>query len=99
MEYNVHYQATISTTPNSQAGVGQIEAPDDQRCNVPFQYRSGAPSEYEMMLCSSLSEVFIKGIETLPEIVKSLNHMNVGMPNGEPWTAEIFELEMARMGH
>jgi hypothetical protein len=98
MEYNLHYQATISTTPNSEAGVGQIEAPDDQSCNVPFQYRHGAPSEYEMTLCNSLSEIFIKGIETLPEIVQSLNDMHVSMSNGDSWTTESFELEMARIG-
>ena len=38
------------------------------------------------------------GVHDLPGLVDRLNEARVPAPNGQPWTAELFQREMKRLG-
>lgn len=65
---------------------------------VEHQARSVPPTPYEIKLAGAVEEVFGGGRHDLDGLVDGLNQLGMLAPNGEPWTADGFTAEMARMG-
>ena len=65
--------------------------------NETHQSRSKAPSSYESLLGDSIERAFGAGIQDLDSLVKYLNTTGPSGPNGQAWTAESYQQEMARL--
>ncbi len=61
------------------------------------QSRTAAPTSYESLLGDSIERAFASGIHDLPGLVHYLNTAGPSGPNGQPWTAESYQQEMARL--
>jgi hypothetical protein len=66
--------------------------------NETHQHRSAAPTAYESLLGDSIERAFERGLHELDGMVTYLNNAGPAAPNGAPWTADIFQQEMARLG-
>ena len=66
--------------------------------NDTHQHRSAAPTAYESLLGDSIERAFAAGIHDLDGLVAYLNDAGPAGPNGQPWTAESYQREMARLG-
>lgn len=97
MDHNQNLKPWDSPKPDESTGKGTIEVPG-QTGNIVWQTRSSVPTEYETSLASALETVFGSGIEDLDGVVAKLNELGARAPEGEPWTVERFEAEMARLG-
>lgn len=98
MDYNPHLKPWHRPQPNAAAGKGYIETPGKTE-NLVWQNRSAAPSSYELGLADALETVFGEGIVELDGVVTRLNELGIQAPEGEAWTVERFESEMARLGY
>ena len=65
--------------------------------NETHQARSAAPTSYESLLGDSIERAFGAGIHDLDSLVQYLNTAGPSGPNGQPWTAETYRKEMARL--
>jgi hypothetical protein len=65
--------------------------------NDTHQSRTAAPTSYESLLGDSIERAFASGIHDLPGLVHYLNTAGPSGPNGQPWTAESYQQEMARL--
>ena len=65
--------------------------------NDTHQNRSAAPTAYESLLGDSIERAFAAGIHDLPGLVQYLNTAGPSGPNGQPWTAQTYQQEMARL--
>lgn len=65
--------------------------------NETHQARSAAPTSYESLLGDSIERAFGAGIHDLGSLVQYLNKVGPSGPNGQPWTAETYQQEMARL--
>ncbi|MDV6275102.1 recombinase-like helix-turn-helix domain-containing protein [Rhodococcus erythropolis] len=65
---------------------------------VEHQARSVPATPYEAKLAGAIEEVFGSGRHDLDGLVDGLNQLGMLAPNGEPWTADVFTAEIARMG-
>ena len=65
---------------------------------VEHQSHSAPPTPYEVKLAGAIEEVFGSGRHDLDALVDGLNQLGMLAPNGEPWTADVFTAEIARMG-
>lgn len=66
--------------------------------NETHQTRNAAPTAYENLLGDSIERAYAQGIHDLDGLVSHLNNSGPSAPNGRPWTGEIFQQEMARLG-
>ena len=66
--------------------------------NETHQHRHTTPTAYESLLGDSIEFAFAKGLHDLPGLVAHLNNAGPSAPNGQQWTTELFEQEMARLG-
>lgn len=66
--------------------------------NETFQHRENAPTAYESLLGDSLERAFSAGTHDLPGLVAYLNTAGPAGPNGQAWTPELYQQEMARLG-
>lgn len=66
--------------------------------NETHQTRSAAPTAYESLLGDSIERAYAQGIHDLEGLVSHLNITGPSGPNGQPWTGESFQQEMARLG-
>lgn len=66
--------------------------------NETFQNRSSASTAYESLLGDALERAYALGIHDLEGVVARLNAGGPAGPNGQPWTPENFQQEMARLG-
>ena len=66
--------------------------------NETFQNRAAAPTAYESLLGDSIERAYAAGIHDLPGLVAHLNEAGPAGPNGQPWTADSYCKEMARLG-
>jgi len=98
MDHNPHLKPWHKARPNQVAGKGRIETPESSE-NIVWQTRAAPPSPYENELAQALIDCFESGIEDLEPLIARLNEMGVVAPDGTPWTAEVFEHEMARLGN
>lgn len=97
MDFNPYLKPWQTPAPNNVAGKGKIEAPG-QGENIVWQSRAAAPSDYENALGDALEAVFEDGAETPEQVVAGLNQHGLRRPDGQAWTAALFEAEMARLG-
>ena len=71
----------------------------DQPCYLnPHQARDRAPDDYQNLLGDAIERAFAAGVQDLSGLVARLNEAGVPAPNGQPWTAELFQKEMKRLG-
>jgi len=71
----------------------------DRPCYLnPHQARDREPDGYQNLLGDAIERCFAAGVHDLPGLVARLNEASVPAPNGQPWTAELFEKEMKRLG-
>lgn len=73
-------------------------ARQDGRYLDPHQARRRPPTPYEDLLGDALERAFAAGHHDLDGVVASLNRGGPSAPEGQPWSAELFEREMARLG-
>lgn len=66
--------------------------------NETHQTRSAPPTAYESLLGDSIERAFAQGIHELDALVAYLNTAGPSGPDGQPWTAESYQREMARLG-
>ena len=66
--------------------------------NATHQARSAEPTTYENLLGDAIERAFASGIHDLDALVHYLNTTGPAGPNGEPWTPQSYEREMARLG-
>ena len=65
--------------------------------NETHQARSAAPTSYESLLGDSIERAFGSGIHDLDALVQYLNTAGPSGPNGQAWTPENYQQEMARL--
>ena len=64
----------------------------------PHQARDREPDEWQNLLGDAIERAYAAGIHDLAGLVASLNEAHVPAPNGQPWSAELFQREMKRLG-
>ena len=64
----------------------------------PHQAREREPDDYQNLLGDAIERSFAAGIHDLADLVNQLNEAGVPSPNGQPWTPELFQKEMKRLG-
>ena len=62
------------------------------------QSRDRTPTEYENLLADAIEQAYAQGVQELIPLVERLNRDCVPSPGGKPWTPELFEREMKRLG-
>jgi hypothetical protein len=97
LDHNPNYKPWQNPAPNNVAGKGKIEEPG-RMDNIVWQNRSMPPSAYENALGDALEKVFDGGATTLDEVVAGLNALAFRAPDSQPWTAQRYEAELARLG-
>ena len=65
--------------------------------NEIHQSRSAPPTSYESLLGDSIERAFAAGLHELPDLVRYLNTAGPSGPNGQAWTPESYQQEMARL--
>ncbi len=65
--------------------------------NETHQNRSAEPTAYESLLGDSIERAFGQGIHDLEGLVAYLNQAGPAGPNGQAWTAESYQREIARL--
>lgn len=66
--------------------------------NETFQHRDAAPTSYESLLGDAIERAFGMGIHDLEGLVNYLNSSGPAGPNGQAWTPQTYQEEMARLG-
>jgi hypothetical protein len=64
----------------------------------PHQARDREPDDYQNLLGDAIERAYAAGIHDLPGLVASLNEAAVPAPSGQPWSSELFQREMKRLG-
>lgn len=64
----------------------------------PHQARQRPPTAYENQLGDAMERAFAAGHWELAALVAQLNQNGSAAPDGQPWTAESFQAEMAVLG-
>jgi hypothetical protein len=65
--------------------------------NETHQSRGAAPTAYENLLGDAIERAFAAGIHELDALVRYLNESGPAGPDGQAWTAESYQREMARL--
>ena len=65
--------------------------------NETHQNRSAVPTAYESLLGDSIERAFGQGIHDLAGLVAYLNQAGPAGPNGQAWTTERYQREIARL--
>ena len=79
--------------PGARGARGAVET----RENIPWQHRAEPPTQFENRLGDALEQIFAKGVDQLPDVVRELNALTPDR-DGKPWTEESFQAEMRRLG-
>ena len=98
MSYNKKLATWLKPNPEPKAGINNIQIPGEVE-HVIWQTRDHEPTQYELDLVDVLIKGFDSGITELEEIVAFINDAGVYDAEGNLWTTESFEREMARFGH
>ena len=96
MDYNAFLELQKKGHKEEVSGRGRIEHPE-AILNIPWQTRSETPTDYEIRLTQTLSQIFEADFDTLPKIVSELNSRKVLAPDGTTWTEEKFKMEIKRL--
>jgi len=62
------------------------------------QARDREPDDYQNLLGDAIERSFADGVHDLPGLVARLNEVRLPAPDGQAWTAELFQKEMKRLG-
>jgi hypothetical protein len=65
--------------------------------NETHQSRRTAPTAYENLLGDAIERAFAAGIHDLDGLVRYLNESGQAGPDGQAWTAENYQREIARL--
>ena len=66
--------------------------------NETHQSRTAPPTAYESLLGDAIERAYAQDIHDLEGLVAYLNRSGPSGPNGQPWTAENYSTEIARLG-
>ncbi len=66
--------------------------------HVALQTRDHEPTSYENLLGDSIERAFAQGFHDLASLTQYLNTAGPSCADGQAWTAESFQLEMAKLG-
>ena len=97
MDYNPYLKHWRRPEPNKVAGKGNIEKPGQVK-NIVHQTRATPPTDYENQLGQALEEIFADDVTELKDIIVRLNEKGIQTHNGSPWTEELFQFELKRLG-
>jgi len=64
----------------------------------PHQARDSEPDDYQNLLGDAIERAYAAGVHDLTRLVASLNEAAVPAPNGQQWSADLFQREMKRLG-
>jgi hypothetical protein len=70
-----------------------------ERFLQPHQARQRTATAYEDLLGDALERAFAAGHWELDALVAQLNRTGPMAPNGQAWTTDNFQAEMAKLGH
>ena len=97
MDYNPYLKHWRRPEPNNVAGKGNIENPGQVK-NIVHQTRGTPPTDYENQLGQALEEIFADDVIELKDIIARLNEKGIQTNSGSPWTEELFQFELKRLG-
>lgn len=97
-QYNESLVVWKQHKPSRTAGIDNIQTPGQAKLLV-WQTRDHEPTSYELSLSRNLITAFSSGAETLEEIVNALNEQGMLLGDGNKFTNQSFEREMARLGY
>ena len=66
--------------------------------NETHQSRTADPTAWESLLGDSIERAYAQDIHELDALVAYLNQAGPPAPNGQPWTPETYQREIARLG-
>ena len=78
--------------------IAAVQAPVVASYLEPHQARTRKPTAYEDLLGDSIERGFATGLHELDALLVYLNKAGPLGPDGQPWTPETFQAEMARLG-
>jgi hypothetical protein len=78
--------------------IAAVTAPVVASYLEPHQARTRKPTAYEDLLGDSIERAFAAGHHELDALLQYLNTAGPLGPDGQPWSAENFQSEMARLG-
>lgn len=78
--------------------IAAVTAPVVASYLEPHQARNRKPTAYEDLLGDSIERAYAAGFHELDALLEYLNKVGPTGPDGQAWTPETFEREMARLG-
>ena len=78
--------------------IAAVSAPVVASYLEPHQARTRKPTAHEDLLGDSIERAYAAGLHELDALLDYLNKAGPMGPDGQPWTPETFEAEMARLG-
>lgn len=66
--------------------------------HVALQTREHEPTSYENLLGDSIERAFAQGFHDLESLTQYLNSAGPACADGQAWTPESFQAEMAKLG-
>lgn len=78
--------------------IAAVTAPVVASYLEPHQARTRKPNAHEDLLGDSIERAYAAGLHELDALLGYLNKSGPLGPDGQPWTPETFEREMARLG-
>lgn len=78
--------------------IAAVSAPVVASYLEPHQARTRKPTAYEDLLGDSIERAYAAGYHELDALLAYLNKAGPLGPDGQPWTADTFQAEMARLG-
>lgn len=97
LDYNPYLARKTSADDQQDLAQQRIEMPGERE-NVVWQTRAAPPTEYENTLADALVSIFEQGVEDLETLIVKLNETGPKSPDGENWSAEVFERVMSELG-
>lgn len=78
--------------------IAAVSAPSVASYLEPHQARTRKPTAYEDLLGDAIERAYAAGLHELDALLGYLNQSGPLGPDGQRWTPETFETEMARLG-
>lgn len=78
--------------------IAAVSAPVIASYLEPHQARTGKPTAYEDLLGDSIERAYAAGHHEIDDLLAYLNKAGPLGPDGQAWTPETFQAEMARLG-
>ena len=78
--------------------IAAVSAPVIASYLEPHQARTRKPTAYEDLLGDSIERAYAAGHHEIDDLLAHLNKAGPLGPDGQAWTPETFQAEMARLG-